>query len=120
MASRSSELRRRTLLVAHEERPPLGGVEIEIRLEAPGVEAYGDVVGERVVAGEVKVDQTRKLLADEEDVVGKEVGVDDALWQSIGPGRFEELASSVLIRSLSPGMMSSAREANSSKSGRQP
>src|SRR4029079_10455286 len=73
------------------ERPALGGVELKIRLEAPCIEADCNVVGERVVAGEVKIDQTRKFLIDEEDVVREEVGVDDALRQSIRPGSFEEL-----------------------------
>ena len=40
-----------------QEGAPLGDVEGEILLEAPGVEADGDVVGERVVAGEIEVDE---------------------------------------------------------------
>ena len=72
-------------LVAGEQRPALGQVEGKILLEAPGVEAGGDVIGVEIVAGEIEVDQAGQLVAEEEDVVGKEVGVDDAGRQVLRP-----------------------------------
>ncbi len=61
-----------------------------VGLEAPGVEADGDVIGERVGAGEVEVDQAGELLAEEEHIVGKQVGVDHALRQAARPRAFEQ------------------------------
>src|SRR4029450_8420733 len=60
-----------------------------VSLEAPGVEADRDVVGERVRAGEVEIDKSGKLVAEEEHVVGKEIGVDDAMRQIRRPCVFE-------------------------------
>ena len=50
-----------------------------IRLEAPGVEADRDVVGQHVVAGEGEVDQAGEFVAEEEDVVVEQIGVDHAI-----------------------------------------
>ena len=58
-----------------------------VGLEAPGVERDGDVVDQRVVAGEVEVDHARQRVAEEEHVVGEHVGVDDALRQVGRPVR---------------------------------
>ena len=69
-------------LIASKQRRPLGQVEGKILLEAPGVEAGGDVVGVEVVASEIEVDQAGQFLAEEEDVVRKQIGVDDALRQA--------------------------------------
>ena len=55
-----------------------------VLLEAPGVEADGDIVSYDIGAGEIEVDQPRQTLAEKEDVVGEQVGVDDPLRQ---PGR---------------------------------
>src|SRR5215204_3497794 len=60
-----------------------------IGLEAPGVEADGDIEGERVGAGEIEVDQPGEPVAQEEHVVGKQIGVDDALRQVAWPAYFE-------------------------------
>src|SRR5437879_2945417 len=56
-----------------------------VKLEAPGVEADRDVVGERVGAGEIKIDQAGQPIAEEENVVGKQIGVDHALRQVARP-----------------------------------
>src|SRR6266566_1939011 len=56
-----------------------------VKLEAPGVEADRDVVGERVGAGEIKIDQAGQPIAEEEHVVGKQIGMDHALWQVARP-----------------------------------
>ena len=69
----------------------LGDIVGMIRLEAPGVEADGDVIGEHVVAGEIEVDQARDLVAEEEDVVGEEVGVNNPLGQIARPFAVEML-----------------------------
>ena len=62
-------------------RHALGDVERAVGLEAPGVEADAEVVGEGVVAGEIEVDQPGKPIAEEEHVVGEEIGVDHAARQ---------------------------------------
>ena len=62
-----------------------------IGLEAPRVEADRDVIGERVGAGEIEIDQAGQPLAEEEDVVGKQVGVDHALRQIARPRAFQVL-----------------------------
>ena len=80
-ASRSAGSSGARALIALEQRLALGHVEGVVALEAPGVERDGDVVGQRIVAGEIEVDQAGELVAEEEDVVGKEIGVDDALRQ---------------------------------------
>ena len=74
-----------------EQRARLGDVEGMIGLKSPGVEADRDVIGEDVVAGERKVDQARKLVAEEEDVVIEEIGVDHALGQIGRPHATREM-----------------------------
>ena len=54
-------------------------------LEAPAVEADGEVVGQEVGAGEVEVDQAGEFAFEKEDVVGEQVGVDVAGGQVRGP-----------------------------------
>ena len=75
--------------VSLKQRPRLGDIEAAVRLEAPGIEADDDVVGEHIVAGEVEVDQAGNLVAEKEDVVGEEIGMDDALRQVRRPVTFE-------------------------------
>src|SRR5438132_1624366 len=77
------------LRIGLQQAPALGHVVGMICLEAPGIEANRDVVGERVGAGEIEVDQSGELVAEEEHVVGKEIGVDDALRQVRWPRFFE-------------------------------
>ena len=83
--------------VALQEGPALGQVVVAERLEAPGIQADRDVVGEEVVAGEIEVDDAGDLVAGEEHVVGEEVRMDDAGRERPGPaglqrleGRFDE------------------------------
>jgi hypothetical protein len=59
-----------------------------IRLETPGVETDGDVVGERIGAGEIEIDQAGELGTEEEHVVRKQVGMDHALRQVFRPSLF--------------------------------
>ena len=60
-----------------------------IGLEAPGVEADGDVIGERVGAGEIEIDEAGQPVAEEEHVIGKQIGVDHTLGQVARPQPFE-------------------------------
>ncbi len=53
-------------------------VEGDVRLETPGIEADGGIVGQGVAASEVEVDEARDLAFEEEDVIGEEIGVNDA------------------------------------------
>ncbi len=96
-------------LVAFEQGLALGDVEGVVRLEAPGIERDGNVVGEGIVAGEVEIDQGREPVAEEEDVVGKQVGVDDALLQSAGQWASRSSSSCSMV-AASPGAISSARD----------
>src|SRR3546814_8808976 len=95
-AARQQRQRRQLLLrerplaaVALQQHARLGDVEGVVLLEAPGVEAGRQVVGEEVVAGEVEVDDAGEPLVTEEHVVGEEVGVDDARRQVLRPAAFQ-------------------------------
>ena len=72
-------------LIARDQRPATGDVEGAVRLEAPGVEADGEVVGKQVGGREIEVDQARDAAIEKEDVVGKKVGVDLTLRQRARP-----------------------------------
>ena len=89
-------------LVALEQRHALGDVVGAILLEAPGVQADRDVIGEQIVAGEIEIDQAGQLVAEEEDVVGKEIGMDDAGRQVLRPVGFEEMRARRRPRSAGP------------------
>src|SRR5262245_14793014 len=52
-----------------------------VALEAPGVKRNRNVIDQGIVAGEIKVDQAGKLIAQEENIVGKEIGMDHARGQ---------------------------------------
>ena len=73
-----------------DQKPRLGDIEAAIRLEAPGVEADRQVVGEKIGAGEIEIDQPRHLAVAEEDIVGEQIGMDDPARQPAGPRRFEK------------------------------
>src|SRR6516165_6063368 len=60
-----------------------------VGLETPRVETNREVVGERVGAGEVEVDQAGQPAAEKEHVIGKEVGVDHPLRKIVWPMRFQ-------------------------------
>ena len=77
------------LPVGLQHEPRLGDVEGLVRLEAPGIQTDRQIVGEEIVAREIEVDQSRQLAAQEEDVVGEQIGVDHALGQLIGPGALQ-------------------------------
>ena len=119
-ASTSASLERPHALVAGDHRPALGDVERVVGLETPGAEADREIVGERVVAGEIEVDQPRQLLAEEEHVVVEEIGVDDAARQVFRPVRLRESASSAALSSRKCGATSSARASAAWNRGGQP
>ena len=75
--------------VSLQHEPRLGDVEGAVRLETPGIETDRQVVREEVIAGEIEIDQARELVGEEEDVVGKEVGMDHAGRQVFRPGLFQ-------------------------------
>ena len=85
-AALSASVSGRDAGVGAQEGPRLGHVELEVRLEAPGVQADGDVVGQEVGGGEVEVDQAGQAAVEEEDVVGEQVGVDVAGGKVLRPG----------------------------------
>jgi hypothetical protein len=61
-------------------------IEAAVGLETPGVQGDGDVVGQKVVAGEIEVDRPGEGLAPKEDVVGEEVGMDHSGGEIRRPG----------------------------------
>ena len=75
--------------IALQQRAPLGDVEGVIGLEAPGVEADRQIVGERVGAGEIEIDQSRQPVIEKKHVVGKQVGVDHAAREVARPGALQ-------------------------------
>src|SRR5260370_37576050 len=79
------------LAVMADKEAGLGHVEAEIRLEAPSVEAYRDVVGEKIGAGKIEIDQSREIAITEKYIVRKQVGVNDARRQNARPGRFKKV-----------------------------
>src|SRR3984893_12228851 len=72
-------------VIAREQRPAFGDIERAVDFETPRVETNRDVVGEEVVASEVKIDQARKLLPQKENVIGEKIGVNDARGQPARP-----------------------------------
>ena len=68
-------------LVRSQQRPPLGDVEREIRLETPGVEADGHVVSQEIGGREIEIDQSRQVMVQKEHVVGKQIRVNVPLRQ---------------------------------------
>src|SRR5690606_13507810 len=100
--------------VGFEQQPRLGHVEGAVGLETPGIETDRNVVGIEVVAGEVEVDQAGQLLLAEEDIVGEEIGVDDATGQVPRPlflqnrqfsGQFGGQVSLYLVRAILAGFI---------------
>ena len=77
--------------VGIEECARLGDVERIIALEAPGVEADRDVVGEHVVAGKGEIDDAGEPLAEKENIVRKQIGVNHAIWQIHRPNAAFEM-----------------------------
>src|SRR5580693_4191388 len=75
------------LLISIDECGALGDVERTVGFETPGIEAYDEVVGVEISAGEIKVDETRYVLAEEQNIVGEEIGMDDAARQIVRPDR---------------------------------
>ncbi len=39
--------------------------------KAPGIDADGDVIGKRIIAGEIEIDQTGKPVAEKKTLSGK-------------------------------------------------
>ena len=54
-----------------EQKPRLGDVETTVALEAPRIETDREVIYEKVIAGEIKVDQAGKFATQKKYVVGK-------------------------------------------------
>src|SRR6266702_3520627 len=71
--------------IIRQQQPRFGDIEAAITLETPGVQADRDVVSQEIAAREVEINQPRDPLAAEEHVVGKEIGMNDAARQTLGP-----------------------------------
>src|SRR6516162_2442203 len=79
------------LAIAGDEVAGLGRIEGVVRLEAPGVQADGDVIGVEIRAGEVEVDYPGEPVAEKEDIVGKEIGMDGADGEIPGPAGLQKI-----------------------------
>ena len=66
------------LTIGRQKTLSLGDVVGAILFEAPGIEHHRDVIGEGIVAGEIEVDQPGDFSTDEQNIVRKEIGMDDA------------------------------------------
>src|SRR5215813_2360346 len=87
--------------IAVEQRPPFGDVVGMIGLEAPCIEANGNVIGECIRAGEIEIDQAGNLVAEEENVVRKKISMDYALRQIAWPGFLERIELFCYVRTKS-------------------
>src|SRR3954468_19555171 len=59
-----------------------------VLLETPGVKADRNIVGKRIGAGEIEINDAREFVAEKEYVVGKQVGVNDSVRQVLRPQLF--------------------------------
>src|SRR5579871_5462825 len=59
---------RSQLRVGLQQRAPFGDIVRKVLLEAPGIEADRNVIGEGIGAGKVKVDKARQFVAEKEYV----------------------------------------------------
>src|SRR6516162_1232042 len=59
-----------------EQQSCLGHIKAAVRFEAPGVEADRQVIGKKISAGEIEVNQAGQRVVAEEYVIRKKVGVD--------------------------------------------
>src|ERR1700730_18245948 len=76
--------------IAIEQQPGLGHIEAAMRLETPCVEADRQVIGKKIGAGKIEVDQARELTVAKEGIVRKEVSVDDPGGKLVRPRAFEQ------------------------------
>src|SRR5690606_35092318 len=72
-------------VIAFQKRHALREVVGAVLLEAPGIKADNDVIDEHIVACKIEIDQTGQLVSEEEDIVLKEISVDDTERQVAGP-----------------------------------
>src|SRR6516225_2324678 len=77
--------------IAVEQQPRFGHIEAAIGFEAPSVEADRQIIGEKVGASEIEVDQPGQLAVAEEDVIRKQVGMDYPGGKVARPQGFEQL-----------------------------
>src|SRR4029077_19264286 len=77
-------------VIVVEQLSGLGHIAATIGLEAPRVEADRQIIGKKVSAGKIEVDQARELAVTKEGVVGKEIGVDDPGGEIARPHAFEQ------------------------------
>src|SRR6516165_10068257 len=88
------ELRRRERSrspIAVEQQSRLGHIEAAIGFEAPSIEADRQIIGEKVGAGEIEVNQAGNFTVAKENVIGKEVSVDHPGRQAARARAFEQL-----------------------------
>src|SRR5262249_18784352 len=74
--------------IAFEQEPRLRHVETAVGFEAPGVEADRHIIGEKVGAGEIEVNQARDFTLAEKSIVREKIGVDHAGREIARPVRF--------------------------------
>src|SRR5690606_19214125 len=77
--------------IAAQKRCALGAIEGKILFKTPGVQANGDVVGQNIRAGKIEVDEARKPVAEEKDIIWEKIGMDHALRQIGRPTLFKEI-----------------------------
>ena len=105
--------------VGAQQRPRLGHVERQIRLEAPGVQAHRHVVGQDIGCREIKIDQARQPSIEKENVIRKQIRMDVSDGQIRRPARQNALQRPC-NSAASPGRTQSAPGRRATSSGVQP
>lgn len=68
------------LVIGGEQQSGFGDIELPM-LEAPGVHGNDKVVDEKIRAGKIEIDEAGEIAIEIENIVWKQVGVDDAARQ---------------------------------------
>ena len=72
-------------VIAVEKRLRLGHVESTIEFETPGIHTDREIVSKEIAASEIEVDHAGNGVVQEQDIVGKEIRVNDAPREMVRP-----------------------------------
>ena len=77
-------------LIAGKQRHALGHIKRPIFLKAPGIEEDRHVVDQKIIAGEIEIYETGKLLPKEKHIIGKGIGMNHTRRQACWPSGFQQ------------------------------
>ena len=72
-------------MIARQKCAGLGDIEGGVGLKAPRIERNGEVIGIKIIAGKIKIDQTRHIALREKYVIRKQIGMNDSRRQIVRP-----------------------------------